>query len=156
VLFVVARHLFHVKCFEFSWEPIQEYRFSNDVRHLPLSSFGDIIPYLMVNHFDLAMLILYRISISILFGVLNAMLVKPFNGINIGESQEWPRGFLKLGVKLSDKGSGGRVAEEYVYGFADLEEPDIAIHITMNRKRTYDIFDVVHKILKCDECKLSL
>ncbi len=74
----------------------------------------------MVDQFDLAAFILYGVSFSIFFRVLDAVLIEPVDGINVTQTSEGTGGRLEGRVERLDERSGNRVSKEDIDGFADL------------------------------------
>lgn len=52
--------------------------------------------------------------------MLDPMFFKPFDGVNVGETEEGTSWRFKRRVELRNEGGGRWILEEDVYGFADL------------------------------------
>jgi len=118
--FPIARHLLHIKRLELNREPIQENRSPDYICHLPLSSFGDVVPDGVLDHLDLPLLVLDDVTIGVLGFVFDTVFVEPFNGVYVGETKERTGGGLEVRVKLLDEGAGILIFQEAVDGFTDL------------------------------------
>lgn len=118
---------------------------------MSLCSLGDIVPDFVVDKLDLPLLIFDRVSFSILFWTLDLVLVKPFYRVDVGKSEERPRGSFEFGVELFNEGCRSRVGQQKIDGFADLYD-----RLRINRAMilswiTHDVFDIFHKIFEGDE-----
>lgn len=79
---------------------MKEDRSADDIGHLPLSGLSNVVTNFVVEHYRLPVLVSNSVSLRVLRNMLNAMVVEPFNGINIGEPKKWSGGRLELWVEL--------------------------------------------------------
>jgi hypothetical protein len=102
------------------------------------------------DHLDLPLLILDDVSVSVFGFVLDTVIVEPFDGVYVGETQERSCGSLEVRVELLDKRAGVFIFKEAIDCFANLW--GIFRFLLNTWKWTaYDSFDVAHKIVESDK-----
>jgi hypothetical protein len=101
---------------------MQKYRSANYTRHLPFSSLGNVVAYLMLHHDDLPVLVFNDVAFSVLGGMSDAMLVEPIYRVNIRESKERACRWLEVRVESLDEISRTRIVEKRVYCLTYLND----------------------------------
>ena len=147
-------HSLHVERLELSRETVQEHWYTQDVGHAALSGLSNVVTNGMVDHLRVALLVLDDVTIGVLLFVLNAVFVEPLNRVYIGHAQEWTSGCGEVGVELLDQCCGGRVGEEAVDCFTDLDAFQWAA--MTYRIVAYNFFNMSHQIVEVNERKFSL
>ena len=110
----------HVKRLERGGEAVQEYGRADDVRHLSLRRFGDVVADDVRDHRRVAVCVLDDVAVRVLGLVLDQVIVQPRDGVDVGHALEWTRGSSEDGVELLDQRRGGFVLQEFVHRLADL------------------------------------
>jgi len=110
----------HVKRLERGGEAVQEHGCADDVRHPPLRRLGDVVADGVRDHCGVAVCVFDDVAVRVLGLVLDAVIVQPRDGADVGEALERTHGSSEGGVELLDQRRGGFVPEEFVHRLADL------------------------------------
>jgi hypothetical protein len=102
------------------------------------------------------MLVFDHVAVGVLGGVLDAVFVEPVDSVDVGEAEEWARGWLEVWVELLDDRCRGCVRKEGIYGLADLGKAGVKIKYETGAKGADNVFDVSHEIFECNKGELGL
>lgn len=113
-------HFLHVESFKLRRETVQKHGRADDVRHPPFGSLRDVAADRVIYHLGLPVLVFDRVTLGVLRGVLDAVVVEPLDRVCVGEPEEGPLKGLEGWVESFDGGSRGRILQKQVDRFADL------------------------------------
>ena len=118
--------LFHVKGLESRGKAVQKNGRADDIRHLPLCFFGNVVAYGMRDHRRLALCVRDDVAVRIFGLVLDPVFVQPCDGIYVGKALEWTRWRREGGVELLDQRRGRFVLHEFVHRFTNLKSQRVS------------------------------
>lgn len=99
----------HVERLHLPRESGDEHGNVEDIRHLPLGCFGDIVPVLVRSRGQGRIIILEQ----------DVMLVEPLDGLFVIHTEERSNGGDEFRVEFSDQRTGDRIGEDGVYAITD-------------------------------------
>lgn len=114
-------HLLHVERLEFSGESKEEHRDAEDVGHPTLRSLRDVVADGVIDHLRVAARVLDNVALGVLLFMLDAVIVEPFDRVDVGHTEEGALGCSEVGVELLDERGRDRVRKEDLYCVANLE-----------------------------------
>ena len=132
-----------------------ENRRPNNISHLSFSSFSNIVANFVFDQLNLALFVFAGVAFRVFGWVLDIMIVQPFNGVYIGQSNERPCWCFKVRVELFYEGRGSRVGKKSVNRFANLDEGS-GLRRHYKTLVTDNFLYMSHKIIKSCKPDLSL
>ena len=115
---IAGRFLLHVEGLEPGGEAVQEDGRADGVCHLSLCRLCDVVADCVWHHLGLSLGVRDHVALCVFGLVLDSVLVQPGDGVDVGETHEWARGWREGGVELLDQSLGGLVLPELVNGLA--------------------------------------
>ena len=115
-------HPLHIKRLELCGKTVQKDRGADNVRHLSLGCFRDIVADRVGDHHGFAFGILDDVAVHVLGFMLDTVVVEPLDRVRIGHAFERTGRRRELGVKGLDQRGRSWVSEKLVDTLTDLRE----------------------------------